>query len=79
MNWTEEYTSRQIKKLFGKGFSQLLNDTRLSNAKWLLSESTLRIKDVAAFSGFYDSLYFSRVFRKNFQISPSEYRKKKWP
>lgn len=76
MDWTEEYTSRQIKKLFGKGFSQLLNETRLSNAKWLLSESTLRIKDVAAFSGFYDSLYFSRVFRKNFQTSPSEYRKK---
>ncbi len=75
MGWqSEEYTSRQIKKLFGKGFNKILTDTRLDNAKWLLAESTYRICDVALWSGFSDPLYFCRVFRKHFNCTPREFR-----
>ena len=33
------------------------------------------VAEVAASAGFSDPLYFSRVFRKKYGISPSEYSK----
>ncbi|WP_420256618.1 AraC family transcriptional regulator, partial [Citrobacter freundii] len=35
----------------------------------------LKIKDVAHTCGFIDSNYFCRLFRKNTERSPSEYRR----
>ncbi|MEF2638994.1 MAG: helix-turn-helix transcriptional regulator, partial [Lachnospiraceae bacterium] len=48
---------------------------RMEEAKRLLREDTVKIKDVAERSGYADSRYFSKVFSKAFGITPKEYRR----
>ena len=54
-----------------------LESLRIENAKKLLSQPNelgMTISDVAYLSGFYDNLYFSRVFKKHEGKSPSDWK-----
>lgn len=56
--------------------SQYLTKVRIENAKKLLSlrkQSKLSIQEISWFCGFKDSMYFSRVFKKFVNMSPTEY------
>lgn len=50
---------------------------RMERAGELLRGGTYPIRDVAFSVGYANSLYFSRLFRKRFGVSPSEYRNDK--
>jgi AraC-like DNA-binding protein len=52
-----------------------ITDIRMNEAKKLLSESSLHVKEVAAVVGYDNPLYFSRIFRSTVGIPPSEYKK----
>ena len=69
------YLSHLFQKTGGLGFNEYLNHTRLEQAKTLLKGYDLKIKEVARTCGFVDSNYFCRLFRKNTERSPSEYRR----
>jgi len=51
-----------------------LQSFRVEKAKELLSAQQADITDTALRTGFPDSQYFSRVFRKFVGLSPSAYR-----
>ena len=51
-----------------------LTALRLDKAKHLLTEEGSTVADVAYRCGFYDPLYFSRVFRKATGVPPSQWR-----
>ena len=57
------------------GFAGYLLNLRLEHAKKLLKESHLKLWQIAEQSGFNDYHYFSKVFKKNCNVSPAEYRK----
>lgn len=69
------YLSHLFQKTGAIGFNEYLNHTRLEQAKTLLKGYDLKIKEVAHACGFVDSNYFCRLFRKNTERSPSEYRR----
>ena len=48
---------------------------RIENAKRLLTETDYSIRHIAESVGFADALYFSKVFKKNVGLTPSEYKK----
>lgn len=48
---------------------------RLEKAKKLLLDTNLNIKQISELIGYYDSLYFSRIFKKHYGLSPMNYRK----
>ncbi len=48
---------------------------RIKNAKRYLAESDLLVTEIAERCGYPDSMYFSRVFRKQTGLPPTEYRK----
>lgn len=50
------------------------NEVRLNTACEMLVSTKQSISDIAHSCGFADSLYFSRVFKKRYNVSPSEYR-----
>jgi signal transduction histidine kinase/DNA-binding LacI/PurR family transcriptional regulator/AraC-like DNA-binding protein len=52
-----------------------LNRFRIRQAKRLLRNSTLNMSEIAASVGFSDSAYFSRVFRRETGMSPTDYRR----
>lgn len=73
MNYT--YFSELFSKVTGRSFTQYLNEVRLSAAKRLLANTNLSISDIAYQVGYNSEQYFSRQFKKLYEISPSRYRK----
>ncbi len=69
------YLSRTIKKELGKGFSDILNLTRIEHAKKLLKNTNIPITEVALMVGYTDSRYFSNIFKKSTGISPFQFRR----
>lgn len=61
-------------KYSGMGPGDYLTAYRLNRAKELLVTSDAPVGDVAKSSGYPDPLYFSRIFRKRFGVSPSGLR-----
>lgn len=70
----------QFLRVFKKNYKitpiNYLTHLRLDRAKELLKDPNLDITEVAFESGFDDSNYFSRVFRKNLGTTPRDFRKK---
>lgn len=48
---------------------------RIETAKNLLENSNYTINEISAETGFKNSLYFSRIFKKKIGVSPNQYRK----
>ncbi len=64
---------RRLVDLAGLTPGQLIRKTRLHHAKQLLSTNALlSVTEAAQRIGFEDTKYFSRLFQKEFNISPSE-------
>lgn len=73
-NMTPEYLSKIFKDFTGINFSDYLKTARLEKAKGLLLKSNVRIKEIASEVGYNDSSNFIKVFKKEFGVSPNEYR-----
>ncbi|HET9571553.1 MAG TPA: AraC family transcriptional regulator [Bacteroidales bacterium] len=56
---------------------QYLNHLRIQKACQLLDFTDMKINQISLKIGFEDALYFSRIFKKNIGLSPSEYRELK--
>lgn len=67
---------RAFQTEFGCSPSAYLTSYRVQRARQLLKHSDLAVGVVAVSVGFEDPLYFSRVFRRETGMSPSEYREK---
>jgi AraC-like DNA-binding protein len=65
---------REFKAAFDVTFVEHLVNYRMTQAKRLLANPTMPVADVAVAVGFNDPSYFTRVFRKQEGVSPSEYR-----
>ncbi|MBQ8140495.1 MAG: AraC family transcriptional regulator [Clostridia bacterium] len=74
MNVSERHSSRYIKELFGKSFSEKLLEVRIEQAKLQLMKSDKDLNQIAASCGFQSSTYFSYAFRKALGITPSQFR-----
>lgn len=69
-------TSQLLNELFHCGFSDMLLKYRLEHAVHLLKNTCFKLETVALNSGFTEPGYFFRVFRKQFGVTPGEYRSK---
>lgn len=65
---------RKLKALTGYSAIEMIRMIRLQHAKQLLQQTSQTITSIAYESGFNDPDYFSKVFRKAFGQSPSEFR-----
>lgn len=74
INYSDAYFCKMFKQQFGLNFTAYLAEYRMEEAKKLLRQPTVSVKDVGAQVGYPDSNYFARVFRRMNGVSPSEYR-----
>ena len=65
-----------FKQETGGNFIEYLTEVRLRNARELLKDSGLSIKEICAESGYSDPNYFSRIFKKYEGVTPSEFRER---
>ena len=74
MNYTPYYLSRIFKKYTGTTFSEYLTNYRIEQAKKLLGEGKLSVKEIAYATGFNSQGYFSKIFKKYAGVSPSDFK-----
>ncbi|QDH23681.1 helix-turn-helix domain-containing protein [Saccharibacillus brassicae] len=58
-----------------EGFSEYLNKIRVSRAEELLREGEISISEISGRVGYSDPGYFTKVFKKQTGLSPSQYRR----
>lgn len=68
------YASRLFKKEMNISIMDYLLQLRMDDAKKLLRETTLPIDEISQKTGYADSSYFTKVFRKAMGMTPSRYR-----
>lgn len=75
LNLSAPYISSQFKKEVGTTVIRYINQLRINDAIKLLDSSSMSIQDIAACIGITDYNYFTKVFKKEVGMTPSEYRK----
>lgn len=69
------YFCNLFKKSTGQNYTEYLTGIKVEKAKELLKESNYNINEIAENLGFSDSRYFSKLFKKEVGIKPTDYRK----
>ena len=75
-NYHPKYLPSLLKKYTGKGFSDIVQGFKLNHACQLLKQTNLSIADIVEEVGYSNRSYFYRVFQKQYQMTPSEYRQR---
>lgn len=69
------YLTRIFHETYGISPKQYIMDLKLKKARRLLTTTELSVSVIASSLGFDDQLAFSKVFKKEYSVSPTEYRK----
>ena len=78
LNTTRHNTSQVINEHFNISFHELINKYRIEEAKKLLDndhQKNLNIIDIAYEVGYNNKVTFNKAFKKDTQLTPSEYQK----
>lgn len=70
----QSYLSRLYKSCSGVNLFDDILGRRIDRSKILLRTSDWKVHEIAAYVGFEDAGYFSRVFKKQTGMSPKEFR-----
>lgn len=74
INISPYYFSRLFKEESGQNFIEYVTNVRIEHAKKLLSETDKSMKEICSEVGYADPNYFSRTFKKNVGVTPTEYK-----
>jgi AraC-like DNA-binding protein len=75
LGYTRAYLSRIFKQHTSVSPATFLLKFRVDKARLLMRErSELTLEQIASSAGFHDPLYFSKQFRRFYEMSPSNYR-----
>ena len=77
LNMSRTSFYNKIKALTDQAPADYIRLIRLKRAAQLLKEQQYSITEVAEMTGFSDAKYFREVFKKHFNVSPSQYGKQK--
>lgn len=72
---SEAYLSKRFKAEVGMTISQFVAQLRCSEAARLLKTTSSSISQISSYVGYLDNNYFVKVFKNQYGMTPSEYRK----
>ncbi|WP_322200195.1 response regulator [Acutalibacter intestini] len=75
MNISKAYLCTLFKQSTGQTIMDYLSKIRIYKAADLLRDPKSKVNEVGDMVGYSDPGYFTRIFKKHFGISPSQYRK----
>ena len=73
-NMSPAHFTRKFKELVGVSPQDFITKSKLERAQQLLFYTDKSISEIAIEVGYNDPNYFSRIFKKTFQMTPKEYR-----
>ena len=68
------WLSHEIKNRTGKTYTEHLQEKRLSQAAYLLKNTSLSVEEIALAVGYENKSYFHRIFSAKYGTSPKKYR-----
>jgi two-component system, response regulator YesN len=68
------YLLHQFKQETNKTMKEYVESIRILRAKEMLKDNLLTISQIGTLIGYPDNNYFTKVFKKNVHVTPSEYR-----
>ena len=74
LNTNASYLSNLFKKETGYTLTNYVNKKRIEHAIFLLSTTTLPISSIAQQCGILDDNYFTKLFKRQYHMTPSQYR-----
>jgi AraC-like DNA-binding protein len=75
LNMSESAFLRAVKSATGETPHELVRRRRLEAARKLLREDILSLGQIASMTGFADQAHLSRTFKREFGVSPSQWRR----
>jgi AraC-like DNA-binding protein len=75
-SYTEKYLSHLFKKNMGVNFNAYLTKMRIEYAVKCIAGGMRSIAEIAELCGYYDALYFSKVFKRVMGETPLAYMKR---
>lgn len=74
LHFNPNYLMRVFKNKTGMSILEYMARARIEAAKKILKGTQLPVKEVAYMVGYEDSVYFTKVFRKETGMTPSKFR-----
>lgn len=74
-NMSVSYFLKKFKEVTTKSPMQYILSIRINNAVSLLESTDYNVTEISTIIGYDNPLYFSRIFKKQKGVSPSDYRK----
>ena len=68
------WLSREIKRQTGRTYKELLQEKRMQQAAYMLTNSRMSVSEIISSVGYDNTSYFYRKFRERYGVSPKEYR-----
>jgi len=65
----------KLKEITGLSSSEFIRSVRLKRAVQLIKKSDMSVKEIMYMTGFNTASYFSKCFKKQYGMVPSEYVK----
>lgn len=74
LNISPNHLNRSVKAITSKSASEIIDEAKLIEIKYLLYQSDLSVSEISYQMGYLDASYFTRFFKKRERMSPTEFR-----
>jgi AraC-like DNA-binding protein len=74
-NMSISHLAKVFKKETGVTMTEYIALLRCKKAANLLKKTNLPIQEISSYVGYSDNNYFVKVFKKNYDMTPTEFRK----
>lgn len=71
------YLSEMIRKETGISYMELVTDLRVKKAADYLLHTSAKVKEIANLVGYSDSKYFTSIFKKYYEVTPTQFREQR--
>lgn len=74
-NYSPSYIEKLLRRNYNISFRQLIIETRLKKALWFLENTSKSCSEISSELGFYSAQHFTQMFRKKYNMKPTDLRK----
>lgn len=73
-HYSTSYIEKILRKNYSISFRQLIIETRMKKAIWLLENTSLSCAEISSELGFYSVQHFTQMFKKKYNKIPTDFR-----
>lgn len=75
LGFSKGYFGKNVKTKTGCSYNKLVTNIKMQYSKTFLAKSGMKVYEVSEMLGYADADYFTHIFKREFGITPADYRK----